>query len=150
MKKLSSSSSPIYGTVDSSTISMSRREYNKILRQKAIENGLLSDATPKESMKMLKGVFFIILVVTLFYAITGQDRVLTFTGFLQVIENAPHVPIDWIKYVPELLSSRDWGIMKVLSPLLDPLLSILSVLLYITMGFVQIFTYIGYFVYTLL
>lgn len=125
------------------------RQVNKLLPT----NSQLRKARYKEniqsansSLSLLKIVFISILLFGVVGNLTGTGRTLTFTGFLQILANAPKIPTDWISFntftfnISSALVDYTW-----LNNLLNSFTSIIQVLLFAFVGITQLVVFLLYF-----
>lgn len=95
------------------------------------------------------GIAFIILfIANFFYSTLDLNQAFTFTGFLHALEQAPSVPIDWIKDFASLRITSDWSELfnwfrDFLNQFIMPMI---TVVLFLCVGIAQLVTYIVYFV----
>lgn len=91
-------------------------------------------------------VFMLLFIVSFFYAVSGTEQNLTFSGLLSILENAPSIPTDWIGIFSDLTIKDNWGLFEFLRSFLNSIMGIISFGLYLVTGAAQLIVYIGYFI----
>lgn len=100
-----------------------------------------NDLSANTFFKVVFGVIFAFMFVQL---VAGNGEGLSFRGFLEVLQNAPTIPLDWLWKVKDALTLNS-GIQS-LDGFVNMLSSLLVGTIYISVGVAQVFSYAVYFI----
>lgn len=93
-------------------------------------------------------VFLMLFIVNFFYSATSNDTPFSFTTLLYAFQEAPQIPIDWIKKFANLQITSDWTVaFNWLRDFLNNyVMKIITAGLFLCTGIVQLITYAVYFI----
>lgn len=101
------------------------------------------------SARTIFGVVFLMLfIVNFFYSATSNTTPFSFTTLLYAFQEAPQIPIDWIKKFANLQITSDWSVaFNWLRDFLNNyVMKIITAGLFLCTGIVQLITYAVYFI----
>ena len=130
-----------------------RVSYNaKVREYEKAQMAILVDSAPEPthaSFASIFGVIFMMLfIVNFFYSATGNTSTFSFSSMLYALQEAPQIPIDWIRDFSNLQITSDWTIaFNWLRDFLNNfVMKIITAGLFICTGVVQLITYAVYFI----
>lgn len=93
-------------------------------------------------------LFLILFIINFFYSATGNTSTFSFSSMLYAFQQAPQIPIDWIRDFSNLQITSDWTVaFNWLRDFLNNfVMKIITAGLFICTGVVQIITYAVYFI----
>lgn len=93
-------------------------------------------------------VFLMLFIVNFFYSATSNETPFSFTTLLYAFQEAPQIPIDWIKKFANLQITSDWTVaFNWLRDFLNNyVMKIITAGLFLCTGIVQLITYAVYFI----
>lgn len=93
-------------------------------------------------------LFLILFIINFFYSATGNTSTFSFSSMLYAFQEAPQIPIDWIRDFSNLQITSDWTVaFNWLRDFLNNfVMKIITAGLFICTGVVQIITYAVYFI----
>lgn len=93
-------------------------------------------------------LFLILFIINFFYSATGNTSTFSFSSMLYAFQEAPQIPIDWIRDFSNLQITSDWtAAFNWLRDFLNNfVMKIITAGLFICTGVVQIITYAVYFI----
>lgn len=93
-------------------------------------------------------LFIILFIVNFFYSATGNTSTFSFSSMLYAFQEAPQIPIDWIRDFSNLQITSDWTVaFNWLRDFLNNfVMKIITAGLFLCTGVVQLITYCVYFV----
>ena len=93
-------------------------------------------------------IFLMLFIVNFFYSATSNDSPFSFTTLLYAFQEAPQIPIDWIKQFANLQITSDWTVaFNWLRDFLNNyVMKIITAGLFLSTGIVQLITYAVYFI----
>jgi len=97
-------------------------------------------------VRLLKIPFLILLCAIVFAFLTGSTYEFTFSGLLSILESAPIVDFSWLAIPSVVVPGDPLGWFTWLIDFINILIDIVNFALMIVRGFLQLFTYIVYFV----
>ena len=97
-----------------------------------------------ETFGFFKILFFVLFIFMVFDVIYSNDRVITFSSLLEGLADSPVISSDWVTNFADLTISSDWGIFNFFRDFLNLNVRIISFLLYVVNGLVQVVVYFTY------
>lgn len=93
-------------------------------------------------------LFIILFIVNFFYSATGNTSTFSFSSMLYAFQEAPQIPIDWIRDFSNLQITSDWTVaFNWLRDFLNNfVMKIITAGLFLCTGVVQLITYCVYFI----
>lgn len=93
-------------------------------------------------------LFLILFIINFFYSATCNTSTFSFSSMLYAFQEAPQIPIDWIRDFSNLQITSDWTVaFNWLRDFLNNfVMKIITAGLFICTGVVQIITYAVYFI----
>lgn len=93
-------------------------------------------------------LFLILFIINFFYSATGNNSIFSFSSMLYAFQEAPQIPIGWIRDFSNLQITSDWTVaFNWLRDFLNNfVMKIITAGLFICTGVVQIITYAVYFI----
>lgn len=93
-------------------------------------------------------LFIILFIVNFFYSATGNTSTFSFSSMLYAFQEAPQIPIDWIRDFSNLQITSDWTVaFNWLRDFLNNfVMKIITAGLFLCTGVVQLITYAVYFI----
>lgn len=89
-------------------------------------------------------VLIILLIITMFGVLTGNDNQMTFDSFLFSINDAPTISFDWLQ-IPSLQIEDD-GVLGWLLGFVNTIIDIVNFALLVVRGFLQLGAVLIYYV----
>lgn len=122
------------------------REYEKA--QKAIRVDSAPDSTHASFASIFGVIFMMLFIVNFFYSATGNTSTFSFSSMLYAFQEAPQIPIDWIRDFSNLQITSDWTVaFNWLRDFLNNfVMKIITAGLFLCTGVVQLITYAVYFI----
>lgn len=101
----------------------------------------------KSYSSFFKLIFMALFLVMFTQVVASSGQGLSFRYFLEVLTEAPQIPLGWIYTVKSALYvSGDWGIFDFFRTLFNSFASMFVGLLYFMTGVAQVFSYAVYFI----
>ena len=106
------------------------------------------DSRPNPYPTVFVVLFLILFIINFFYSATGTTSTFSFSSMLYAFQEAPQIPIDWIRDFSNLQITSDWtAAFNWLRDFLNNfVMKIITAGLFICTGVVQIITYAVYFI----
>lgn len=122
------------------------REYQKA--QKVIRLSEVPGSSIAPAGSIFGVVFLMLFIVNFFYSATSNETPFSFTTLLYAFQEAPQIPIDWIKKFASLQITSDWTVaFNWLRDFLNNyVMKIITAGLFLCTGIVQLITYSVYFI----
>ena len=108
----------------------------------------LIESRPNPYPTVFVVLFLILFIINFFYSATGNTSTFSFSSMLYAFQEAPQIPIDWIRDFSNLQITSDWTVaFNWLRDFLNNfVMKIITAGLFICTGIVQIITYAVYFI----
>lgn len=108
----------------------------------------LIESRPNPYPTVFVVLFLILFIINFFYSATGNTSTFSFSSMLYAFQEAPQIPIDWIRDFSNLQITSDWTVaFNWLRDFLNNfVMKIITAGLFICTGVVQIITYAVYFI----
>lgn len=114
-----------------------------VMTEKVTYTRFLDDE--RSSVSIFKALFIVLFMVSFFNAVSGNGRIITFTGLLNALSEAPSIDISWIGHFMDLTIKNDWGLFDFFRTFLNQFMGIIGLMLYFVTGVAQIVVFFSYF-----
>lgn len=124
--------------------------YKQEQRERTVKNWQKQDRAEKreKTFSILGIVAVILLVATVFSVLRGDQEQITFRGFLEFLQTAPSIDLEWLNW--SALDLGDWGLFNFLKEIIDFLVSVINVFAFAGTMLVQAVMYVLWFLKWLL
>lgn len=120
----------------------SKSAFNAQKRIRTVESWQKQDKLESraKTFSLLGVISLILLVATLFSVLRGDQEQITFKGFLEFLQTAPSINLEWLNWSSVELG--DWGIFNFFKEIIDFLISLVNVAAFTGTMLVQAVLYI--------
>lgn len=131
--------------VDYNKLSTNKKEFQVESRKRTVRSWQKQDRAEKreKTFSILGIVAVILLVATVFSVLRGNQEQVTFRGFLEFLQTAPSLDLEWLNW--SALNLGDWGIFNFLKEIINFLVSVINVFAFAGTMLVQAVMYILWF-----